>query len=93
VPVWKGSTNEARLGVAGGLYVALPKGEGSKLKTTLERTDPLVAPLERGQRVGTIRIAGSGERPVATLPLVVLEPVPLAGLLGRAWDSIRLWIR
>jgi hypothetical protein len=24
---------------------------------------------------------------------VVQEAVPLAGLLGRAWDSIRLWIQ
>jgi serine-type D-Ala-D-Ala carboxypeptidase (penicillin-binding protein 5/6) len=30
---------------------------------------------------------------VASVPLVVLEPVPLAGMLGRAWDAIRLWIK
>jgi D-alanyl-D-alanine carboxypeptidase (penicillin-binding protein 5/6) len=30
---------------------------------------------------------------VAEVPLTVLEPVPLAGLLGRAWDAIRLWIK
>jgi D-alanyl-D-alanine carboxypeptidase (penicillin-binding protein 5/6) len=27
------------------------------------------------------------------VPLVVLEAVEQAGLLGRAWDSIRLWIK
>jgi D-alanyl-D-alanine carboxypeptidase (penicillin-binding protein 5/6) len=27
------------------------------------------------------------------VPLVVLEPVGLAGLFGRAWDAIRLWIK
>jgi hypothetical protein len=25
--------------------------------------------------------------------LVVMEPVELAGLLSRTWDSLRLWIR
>jgi D-alanyl-D-alanine carboxypeptidase (penicillin-binding protein 5/6) len=30
---------------------------------------------------------------VAEVPLVVLEPVEQAGLLGRAWDSLRLWLR
>jgi D-alanyl-D-alanine carboxypeptidase (penicillin-binding protein 5/6) len=30
---------------------------------------------------------------VAALPLVVADEVPLAGLLGRAWDAIRLWIK
>ena len=23
----------------------------------------------------------------------LLEPVPLAGVFGRAWDALRLWIR
>ncbi len=93
VPVWKGSVAEARLGAAGGVFVSVPKGEGDKLKTTLERTDPLVAPLTAGQAVGSITVTTAGGTPVAKLPLTVLEPVPLAGLLGRAWDAIRLWIR
>ena len=93
VPVWKGTLTEARLGAAGGLFVTVPKGEGGKLKTTLERTDPLVAPLAVGQAVGSITVTTSGGTAVAKLPLTVLEPVPLAGLLGRAWDAIRLWIQ
>ena len=93
VPVWKGSVAEARLGAAGAVFVSVPKGEGDKLKTTLERTDPLVAPLTAGQAVGSITVTTAGGTPVAKLPLTVLEAVPLAGLLGRAWDAIRLWIR
>jgi serine-type D-Ala-D-Ala carboxypeptidase (penicillin-binding protein 5/6) len=27
------------------------------------------------------------------VPLLVLEPVEQAGVLGRAWDAVRLWIR
>jgi D-alanyl-D-alanine carboxypeptidase (penicillin-binding protein 5/6) len=93
VPVWKGDKAEARLGAAGALYVTVPKGEGDKLKTTVERTDPLLAPLAAGQRVGSIKIATAGGTAVATLPLVVQEPVALAGIFGRAWDAIRLWIK
>ena len=93
VPVWKGAAPEARLGAAGGVFVSVPKGEGDKLKTALERTDPLVAPLVAGQAVGSIIVTTAGGTAVAKLPLTVLEPVPLAGLLGRAWDAIRLWIR
>ena len=40
VPVWKGTLPEARLGAAGALYVTVPRGEGDKLKTVIERTDP-----------------------------------------------------
>ena len=93
VPVWKGKAGEARLGVPGALFVSVPKGEGDKLKTAIERTDPLVAPLIAGQRVGSIKITSAGGAALATLPLVVLEPVELAGVFGRAWDAIRLWIK
>ncbi|NRF66128.1 D-alanyl-D-alanine carboxypeptidase [Aquincola sp. S2] len=93
VPVWKGKTPTAQLGAAGGMSVAVPRGEGDKLKTSIERTDPLVAPLAKGQRVGTLRVTTQAGAAVAAVPLVVLEPVEQAGLLGRAWDSIRLWIK
>jgi D-alanyl-D-alanine carboxypeptidase (penicillin-binding protein 5/6) len=93
VPVWKGAQPTASLGAAGAVYVTVPKGEGDKLKTVVERTDPLVAPLAQGQRVGTLKVSTQGGVSVANVPLVVQAPVAQAGLLGRAWDSIRLWIK
>jgi D-alanyl-D-alanine carboxypeptidase (penicillin-binding protein 5/6) len=93
VPVWKGQTPEAKLGAAGALYVSVPKGEGGKLTTQIERTDPLLAPLAQGQSVGTIKVNTAGGTLVTSVPLVVLEPVPLAGIVGRTWDAIRLWIK
>lgn len=91
--VWKGTQKQAKLGAAGGLFVTVPRGEGGKLQTKIERTDPLVAPLTKGQRVGTIKVSTSAGTPVVDVPLVVLEPVEQAGILGRAWDALRLWIR
>ena len=93
VQVWKGDKAEAKLGAQGGLVVTVPKGEGDKIKTTIERTDPLLAPLAAGQAVGTIKVTTAGGSAITTRPLVVLEPVGLAGIFGRAWDAIRLWIR
>ena len=93
VPVWKGDQREAKLGADGGLYVSVPKGEGDKLKTNVQRIDPLVAPLTRGQRVGKIQVTTAGGSVVADVPLVVMEPVELAGIFGRTWDAIRLWIK
>jgi len=91
--VWKGQSNEAKLGAAGGLFVSVPKGEGGKLQTKIERTDPLVAPLAKGQRVGTIKVTTASGAPVVNVPLVVLETVEQAGIFGRAWDALRLWIK
>jgi len=38
-------------------------------------------------------VTTSGGAPVAEVPLVVQQEVPLAGIFGRAWDAIRLWIK
>ena len=93
VPVWKGRQATASLGAATAMVVTVPKGEGDKLKTMISRTDPLVAPLDKGQRVGTLEVSTAGGAKIASLPLVVLDAVPQAGWLGRAWDAIRLWIK
>ena len=93
VQVWKGKANEAKLGAEAGVFVSVAKGEGSKLVTKVERTDPLVAPLAQGQKVGVLKVTTPAGAPVAEVPLVVLEQVDEAGILGRAWDAIRLWIK
>ena len=93
VPVWKGKLSQVGLGSASAIYVAVPKGEGEHLKTQIERTDPLVAPLAKGQRVGSLKVTTAAGSAIATIPLTVLEEVPQAGLFGRAWDAIRLWIK
>ena len=91
--VWKGTKREAALGAEGPVIVAVPRGEADKLRTQVVRTDPLVAPLAQGQRVGTIKVTTAAGATVAEVPLVVQVAVEQAGLLGRAWDAIRLWIR
>ena len=70
-----------------------PSEKVKLLQTQVERTDPLVAPLNKGQRVGTIKVTTTAGVAVAEVPLVVQESVAQAGILGRAWDSIRLWIK
>ena len=92
-PVWKGKAASAPLGSAAPVFVTVPKGEGARLQTKVERTDPLVAPLAKGQRVGTLKVATAAGTPVAEVPLTVLEAIEPAGFLGRAWDALRLWIK
>jgi D-alanyl-D-alanine carboxypeptidase (penicillin-binding protein 5/6) len=91
--VWKGTANVAKLGASGAIYVSVPRGEGAKLQTKVERSDPLVAPLAKGQRVGRILVSSAAGTPIADVPLVVMEPVEQSGILGRAWDAIRLWVK
>jgi D-alanyl-D-alanine carboxypeptidase (penicillin-binding protein 5/6) len=90
--VWKGATDSVPAGFVVDQYVTLPKGHAPQLKLTLEAVEPLLAPITRGQRVGLVKVT-LGAKPVGEYPLVALEEVPLAGLFGRAWDTIRLWFK
>ena len=85
--------DQVRLGRAEGVVVSVPAGEGAKLKSEVVRPDPLVAPLVKGQPVGTLRVTTSSGATVAEIPLTVLETVEESGVFGRAWDAIRLWIQ
>ncbi len=91
--IWKGKSDQVRLGRAEGVVVSVPAGEGAKLKSEVVRPDPLVAPLVKGQPVGTLRVTTSSGATVAEIPLTVLETVEESGVFGRAWDAIRLWIQ
>jgi serine-type D-Ala-D-Ala carboxypeptidase (penicillin-binding protein 5/6) len=93
VQVWKGKSNEAKLGAASAVVISVPRGEGAKLQTKIERTDPLVAPLTQGQRVGTLTVSTAAGAAISQQPLVVVQAVPEAGIFGRAWDAMRLWMK
>lgn len=92
LPVWKGSESRLNAGVAADLNVAVPKGSGERLKAELVSMQPLLAPISAGQRVGTIRVSLDNKL-LGEFPAVALESVAVAGILGRAWDTVRLWLR
>ncbi len=90
--VWKGNARNVKLGRTTPVVVAVPAGTASQVKTAVARPDPLVAPFTKGQQVGTLKVL-AGDKPLTEVQLVVLEPVEQAGVLGRAWDAVRLWVR
>src|SRR5881394_280372 len=90
--VWKGAAREVKAGLRKDLFVTVPKGESARLKAELVSQQPLVAPVSADQRVGTLRVTLDG-KPYAEYPVVALETVGPAGIFGRAWDTLRLWIK
>jgi D-alanyl-D-alanine carboxypeptidase (penicillin-binding protein 5/6) len=90
--VWKGSAKTVKLGQTQPIVLAVPAGSSSRIKTQVARPDPLIAPFSKGQQVGTLKIL-AGEQVLREVPLVALQPVEEAGLFGRAWDAVRLWIK
>ena len=90
--VWKGNAAQVRLGRPQAVVVTVPAGQAAHLRIQAIRPDPLVAPLRTGQATGTLRIY-EGERTLSEIPLLALETVDEAGLIGRAWDAFRLWVQ
>lgn len=90
--LWKGTEAQVKLGFQQPVYVTLPKGQAGNVKSTLDRKDPLVAPIQAGERVGTLKLVIDG-KPLADLPVVSLDTVPQAGFFGRAWDSLRMMVK
>ncbi len=88
--VWKGTASEVNAGFLADRYLTLPKGRADKLSLTLQAQEPLVAPVQRAQRVGSVKVALEG-KPMAEFPLIALEEVPVASVFGRAYDTVRLW--
>ena len=88
--VWKGAQNIVRAGFLEDFTLSLPKGMAENLKASLVSQQPLMAPVLKGQRIATLKLS-LDDKPYGEYPVVALESVPVAGMIGRAWDAMRLW--
>lgn len=88
--VWKGAQNTVKAGFLEDFTLSLPKGMADKVQASLVSRQPLVAPVQKGQPIATLKLA-LDDKPIGEYPVVALETVPVAGMFGRAWDTLRLW--
>ncbi len=90
--VWKGSENQVASTVANDLYLTLPKGEYANVKAVISSTQPLIAPIKKGQVIGSVKFMLNGKT-IEQYPILAAKAVDTAGILGRAWDSIKLLLQ
>jgi D-alanyl-D-alanine carboxypeptidase (penicillin-binding protein 5/6) len=87
--LWKAESKILNATVAAPLYLTLPKGRYQDVKATVTSVQPLIAPLIKGQQVGTVRFTLDGNT-IAEQKLITAQEIPVAGFFRRMWDSIRL---
>ncbi|MFL6581805.1 MAG: D-alanyl-D-alanine carboxypeptidase family protein [Burkholderiales bacterium] len=92
LPVWKGNSNELQSGLANDYFVTVPRGFSERLKATMESMQPLMAPIQIGERVGTLKLTLDG-KPFDEQTVVALENVGIANVFIRSWHSLRLLYR
>ncbi len=90
--VYKGVNPEVKAGFTEDIVATVARTQVDAVKGEIERVEPLVAPIPAGQPLGTLRIR-LADKVIAERPVVALEKVDAAGWFGRAWDTIKLWIK
>lgn len=89
-PLYRGARASVNMGFEQDFYLLAPRGSLNRVKAEVVTQEPIVAPINRGQRMGTLRLTLDG-KPFGSYALVALHDVAVAGVLGRGWDSIRLF--
>ena len=90
--VYKGSSRMLKAGFVDDFVVSLPKGAADRIQVELVSQQPLIAPLQIGQRVGTLKVSLNG-KPLGEYGVQALENVGVAGFFGRIWDAILLFFQ
>ncbi len=88
--VWKGDGDVVQVGVAQPLLVSTPRGKYDRLKATMELPTSLVAPIAKGQKLGTVKVALDG-KVIAQAPLVAVAAVEEGGFFKRLWHELLMW--
>ncbi|MFL0803738.1 MAG: D-alanyl-D-alanine carboxypeptidase [Agarilytica sp.] len=89
--VWKGLSDEIKLGVKENVIATIPRGSHKNLNAVTEINTVIEAPITKGQELGVLRVTLDGEV-VVEEALVAIENVNAAGFFARAWDSIVLMV-
>jgi D-alanyl-D-alanine carboxypeptidase (penicillin-binding protein 5/6) len=93
--IFKGQQNTVGAGFAEDFILSLPKGVANspdRIKVEVHSKQPLLAPVKQGDRVATLKLTIDG-KPYGEHALVALADVPVAGIIGRTWDSLKLYFQ
>ncbi len=90
--LWKGDAATVPLGVADDVAVVLPRGRYGDLKASMDLPAQVIAPLTRGQQVGTLKVEFDGKTLVER-PIVALADAPEGGFFKRLSDGVLLWFK
>ena len=90
--VWLGTAAKVPLIVPETIQLTLPHSGRDKMKVSARMTNPVAAPIAKGQRLGTLVITVPG-RKTREWPLVAGQEIKQLGFVGRIGASIRhvLW--
>ncbi|MBU2224446.1 MAG: D-alanyl-D-alanine carboxypeptidase, partial [Gammaproteobacteria bacterium] len=87
--VWQGDKESINLGVLSETPITLQRGQRKNLKADFKLSQLLVAPIAKGQVVGTLYLK-LGEEDIAEFPLVALEDIAEGTIFNQLVDYIKM---
>jgi D-alanyl-D-alanine carboxypeptidase (penicillin-binding protein 5/6) len=91
INIWGGVEKYLGLGVAEDVFITLPRTSFKDLVVNYNYNNNIQAPIEAGQKIGTLEIM-SNEEVVFSTNLVALKAIKAKGFFGRLWSKFVLWI-
>jgi serine-type D-Ala-D-Ala carboxypeptidase (penicillin-binding protein 5/6) len=85
--VRKGETSKLAVSVAEDIFVTAPRKHFTELKAEAQVDKVIVAPVNKGDTVGTLNVTLAGET-ILNKPLVAMDSVPEGGLFRRLYDAV-----
>ena len=91
INIWGGVEKTLGLGVLEDVSITLPRTSFKDLTVNYNYSNNIQAPIEIGQKIGTLEIISNDEIVFST-NLVALENIKSKGFFGRLWSKFVLWI-
>jgi D-alanyl-D-alanine carboxypeptidase (penicillin-binding protein 5/6) len=91
INIWGGVEKTLGLGVLEDISVTLPRTSFKDLVVNYNYSNNIQAPIEIGQKIGTLEIVNNDEIVFST-DLVALQNIKAKGFFGRLWSKFVLWI-
>ena len=91
INIWGGVEKTLGLGVLEDISITLPRTSFKDLVVNYNYSNNIQAPIEIGQKIGTLEIVNNDEIVFST-ELVALQNIKAKGFFGRLWSKFVLWI-
>ncbi len=94
--VFEGTSESIWLKPSAPVWVTVPRGNERSMAFRLRYNSPLKAPIQKGDKIGTIEAVvrdGDTEQVLTSVPMEASQSVAQASWFGRQWDLLRLWWR
>jgi D-alanyl-D-alanine carboxypeptidase (penicillin-binding protein 5/6) len=91
INIWGGVEKNLSLGVLEDISITLPRTSFKDLVVNYNYSNNIQAPIEIGQKIGTLEIVNNDEIVLST-DLVALQNIKAKGFFGRLWSKFVMWI-